>query len=136
MGDGAADSVRETVPPLVPGVEENFLDAVCEMGEAQPDSFGWRQNSVRKLCKARRQSLAQRGKVALTVMRGLSSAAARLRYLETGNAHEFARLHRQELAQKGRGALPPAKPTGQQRSRKYRVPAKVETGTTLAGSEV
>ncbi|WMT46939.1 MAG: CsoS2 family carboxysome shell protein [Acidithiobacillus caldus] len=136
VGDGAADSVRETVPPLVPGVEENFLDAVCEMGEAQPDSFGWRQNSVRKLCKARRQSLAQRGKVALTVMRGLSSAAARLRYLETGNAHEFARLHRQELAQKGRGALPPAKPTGQQRSRKYRVPAKVETGTTLAGSEV
>ena len=135
-GDSAAPASREDVPPLVPGIEESFLDSVCEIGETQPDSFGWRQNSVRKLCKARRQSLAQRGKVALTVMRGLSSAAARLRYLETGNAHEFARLHRQELAQKGRGALPPAKPTGQQRSRKYRVPSKVETGTTLAGSEV
>ena len=123
-------------PPLVPGVEEEFLDSVCEIAETSPEVFDGRDGSVRTLCKARRRSLAQRGKVALNVMRGLSSAAARLRYLETGNTHEFARLHREELAKHGRGAAKPARPTGQQRSRKFRESQKVEIGTTLAGGTV
>ncbi len=125
-----------TAPPLVPGVEDEFLDSVCEIAETRPEVLGGRDGSVRALCKARRRSLANRGKVALNVMRGLSSAAARLRYLETGNAHEFARLHREELAKHGRGAAKPARPTGQQRSRKFRAPQKVEISTTAAGGTV
>lgn len=125
-----------TAPPMVPGVGEEFLDSVCETVETSPEVFGGRDGSVRTLCKARRRSLAQRGKVALNVMRGLSSATARLRYLETGNAHEFARLHREEVAKHGRGTAKPARPTGQQRSRKFRVPQKVEISTTLAGGTV
>ena len=125
-----------TAPPLVPGVEEEFLDSVCEIAETHPEVFGGRDGSVRTLCKARRRSLANRGKVALNVMRGLSSAAARLRYLETGNTHEFARLHREELAKHGRGSAKPARPTGQQRSRKFRAPQKVEISTTAAGGTV
>jgi hypothetical protein len=122
--------------PLIPGVEESFLDSVCEMVESSPSDFAWRENSVRQLCKARRQTLSQKGKVALTVMRGLSSAAARLRYLQNGNGREFARLHRQEQAEHGRGRTQPARAAGQLRSRKYRAPQKVEVDTTLAGSEV
>lgn len=124
------------VPPLVPGIEEEVLDAVCEIAESRPEVFNGGDGSVRTLCKARRRSLAQRGKVALTVMRGLSSAAARLRYLETGNGHEFARLHRQDVAKHGRGTAQPARPTGQKRSRKYRAPEKVGIDTTLAGSAI
>lgn len=123
-------------PALVPGVEETFLDAVCELVESDSQPLDGRDSSVRALCKARRRSLAHRGRVALNVMRGLSSAAARLRYLETGNAHEFARLHRQEVAKHGRGGAQPARPTGQQRSRKFRAPEKVGIATTLAGTSV
>ncbi len=123
-------------PPLVPGVEESFLDSVCGISETQPEIFGWRESSVRQLCRARRQTLSQKGKVALTVMRGLSSAAARLRYLQNGNGREFARLRRGEVAQNGRGQQPAARATGQQRSRKYRIPEKVESGTTLSGTGI
>ncbi|WP_414041622.1 CsoS2 family carboxysome shell protein [Acidithiobacillus sp. M4-SHS-6] len=123
-------------PALIPGVEESFLDSVCEMVDSNPTDFAWRENSVRQLCKARRQTLSQKGKVALTVMRGLSSAAARLRYLQNGNGREFARLHRQEQAEHGRGRAQPTQAAGQLRSRKYRAPQKVEVDTTLSGSEV
>ncbi len=115
-------------------VEEAVLDAVCETVEVKPEMFGWRDSSVRKLCKARRRSLAQRGKVAIPVRNGLISAAARQRYLETGSAREFARRHRQELAAHGRGSAEPARPTG--RRRRPDGPQKVEVGTTLAGSAV
>ena len=115
---------------------ERLLDTVCEVAEAGQGAFGARDNSVRKLCKARRRSLAERGKVAATVVQGLMSAVSRQRYLETGSAREFARLHRQEQAKRGRGADTPSRPTGRERSRKYKEPQKVEVGTTLAGSAV
>ncbi|WP_215843856.1 CsoS2 family carboxysome shell protein [Acidithiobacillus montserratensis] len=129
-------AVENAEPALIPGVEESFLDSVCEMVDSNPTDFAWRENSVRQLCKARRQTLAQKGKVALTVMRGLSSASARLRYLQNGSGREFARLHRQEQAEHGRGRTQPAQAAGQLRSRKYRAPQKVEADTTLSGSEV
>ncbi|MCE5387457.1 MAG: CsoS2 family carboxysome shell protein [Acidithiobacillus sp.] len=127
-------STVESSPALIPGVEEEFLDSVCDLVEKSPAEFGWRERSVRQLCRARRQTMAQRGKAALTVVRGLSSAAARLRYLENGSVREYAKLRREELAQHGRGTqATPAQPTGKQRSRKFR---KVEEGTTLAGTAV
>lgn len=132
----SVDEVESAVP-LIPGVEESFLDSVCALSNSDPAAFGWRESSVRQLCKARRQSLSQKGKIALTVMRGLSSATARLRYLQNGNGREFARLHRQEQAEHGRGRSQPVSPTpGQLRSRKYRVPTKVEVDLTLSGSEI
>ncbi len=131
-----SSSAAEQAPALIPGVEEEFLDSVCDIAETQPEAFAWRGSSVRRLCQARRQTLAQKGKSALTVMRGLSSAAARLRYMENGSTREFARLRREEQAQQGRGRLPAAKGAGQARAEKHRVPQKVEAGTTLAGSTV
>ncbi|XTI73292.1 CsoS2 family carboxysome shell protein [Acidithiobacillus sp. AC3] len=125
---------EEAAPALIPGVEEEFLDSVCELVEQSPERFGWRERPVRQLCRARRQTLAQRGKAALTVLRGLSSAAARLRYLENGSAREFAKLRREEQAQRGRGfAKGGADAAGKRRAKKFR---KVEEGTTLAGSMV
>ncbi|MEL5849532.1 MAG: CsoS2 family carboxysome shell protein [Candidatus Igneacidithiobacillus chanchocoensis] len=121
-------------PALVPGIEEEFIDSVCELVETKPGDFGWRERSVRQLCRARRQTLAQRGKAALTVVRGLTSAAARLRYLESGSTREFAKLRREEMSQHGRGFQKAnGDAAGKRRSRKFR---KVEEGTTLAGSAV
>ncbi len=120
--------------PPAATVEDAVFDAVCEIAETAPETLGWRDHSVRKLCKARRRSLAQRGKVAIPVRNGLISAAARQHYLETGSAREFARRHRQELAAHGRGTAEPARPTG--RRRKHGGPVKVEMDTTLAGSTV
>ncbi len=119
---------------MVPGIEEEFIDSVCELVETNPGDFGWRERSVRQLCRARRQTLAQRGKAALTVVRGLTSAAARLRYLENGSTREFAKLRREEMSQHGRGFQKGnTDAPGKRRSRKFR---KVEEGTTLAGSAV
>lgn len=129
-----AVAAEEVAPALIPGVEEEFLDSVCELVEQNPDSFGWRERPVRQLCRARRQTLAQRGKAALSVVRGLSSAAARLRYMENGSAREFAKLRREEQAQHGRGfQKSAADAAGKRRSKKFR---KVEEGTTLAGATV
>ncbi len=134
VAQGESASKLESSPALIPGVEEEFLDSVCDLVEKSPAEFGWRERSVRQLCRARRQTMAQRGKAALTVVRGLSSAAARLRYLENGSVREYAKLRREELAQHGRGSqAKPAEPTGKQRSRKFR---KVEEGTTLAGTAI
>ncbi|WP_312262691.1 CsoS2 family carboxysome shell protein [Candidatus Igneacidithiobacillus taiwanensis] len=130
----AADFAAGQAPALVPGVEEEFIDSVCELVETRPSEFGWRERSVRQLCRARRQTLAQRGKAALTVVRGLTSAAARLRYLESGSTREFAKLRREEMSQHGRGFQKAnGDAPGKRRSRKFR---KVEEGTTLAGSVV
>ena len=133
----AADPVPEgTVEarPAAATVEDAVFDAVCEIAESAPETLGWRDRSVRTLCKARRRSLAQRGKVAIPVRNGLISVAARQHYLETGSAREFARRHRRELAAHGRGSAEPARPTG--RRRRQGAPAKVEADTTLAGSAV
>ena len=120
--------------PAATTVEDAVFDAVCEVAETAPETLGWRDHSVRTLCKARRRSLAQRGKVAIPVRNGLISVAARQHYLETGSAREFARWHRRELAAHGRGSAEPARPTG--RRRRQGAPAKVEADTTLAGSAV
>ncbi|MHB1608615.1 MAG: CsoS2 family carboxysome shell protein [Acidiferrobacter thiooxydans] len=119
---------------VAPSEEAALMDSICEVAEGNPEALGWRETGVRALCKARRRSVAQRGKVAIPVRNGLISAAARQHYLETGNAREFARLHRRELATHGRGAAQPARPSG--RRRKPEAPPKVEVGTTLSGSPV
>ncbi len=116
--------------------EEAVLESVCETVEAEPGTFGWRDNAVRKMCKARRRSLAQHGKVAVTVRQGLLSAAARAQGPEAGRTREFARAHRRELALHGRGSAEPARPSGRQRPSRIQGPQKVEMGTTLAGRPV
>ncbi len=131
--DTASERPMET-EVAVPDQEEALMDSVCEVAEASPGTLGWRETSVRALCKARRRSVAQRGKVAIPVRNGLISAAARQHYLETGNAREFARAHRRELAVHGRGSAQPARPSGKRR--KHEAPPKVELGTTLSGSPV
>ena len=131
----AADTALQAVPPGAATVEDAVLDAVCATAEGEGSASGGRDASVRTLCKARRRSLAERGKVAIPVRNGLLSAAARERYLETGRAREFARRHRQEQAARGRGEAAPARPTGARR-RRPEAPAKVETDATLAGSAV
>ncbi|WP_297363094.1 CsoS2 family carboxysome shell protein [Acidiferrobacter sp.] len=115
-------------------VEDAVFDAVCEAAETKPETLGGQDHGVRTLCKARRRSLAQRGKVAIPVRNGLISAATRQNYRETGSVREFARRHRRELAAHGRGSAQPARPTG--RRRRPDAPVKVETDQTLAGSTV
>ncbi len=136
-----ASAVEDTAPEMptatvvsAPGKDEALMDSVCEIADADQGALGWRETGVRALCKARRRSVAQRGKVAIPVRNGLISAAARQHYLETGSAREFARAHRRELAAHGRGSAEPARPSGKRR--KPEAPPKVEIGTTLSGSPV
>lgn len=112
------------------------LDSICELVETSPAALGPDANSVRQLCRNRRQALSNKGKAAIAGKRRTASrasvAASFLSGDETGR--DMARKRRQKMAARGRGDKKPSRPSG--RVRPSVAPPKVETGTTLSGSPV
>ncbi|EIJ34448.1 CsoS2 family carboxysome shell protein [Thiothrix nivea] len=112
------------------------LDMICELVEANPGALGQDANSIRQICRNRRQALANKGKAAMSGKRRTASrASVAASFLNPDvDGREAARKHRQAMAMKGRGNSKAARPSG--RVRPSAAPPKVETGTTLSGSPV
>ena len=112
------------------------LDMICELVETNPGALGVDTNSVRQLCRNRRQALTSKGKAAVTGKRRTSGRASVAASFLSADAdgRETARKHRQQVISKGGMRKKPARPSG--RTRPTVAPAKVETGTTLSGSPV
>jgi len=121
--------------------EQQTLEVICALVDAEPGALGSSASSVRQLCQNRRQALSSQGKLAIkpngkngsarrnsggsrmmsSVMNGLSGRAA-------------AQARREELCANGRGDSPVCRPSGRVRSATTATPAKVEEGNTLRGN--
>lgn len=118
--------------------EQQTLEAICALVEAEPAAFGSSTSSARQLCQLRRQALSSQGKSALKPSNNSSSSrrngtkAAGL-YGLSGRAAAQAR--REDLCTNGRGDSPVCRPTGRVRTNTA-APAKVEEGSTLRGNLV
>lgn len=112
------------------------LDMICDLVETNPGALGQDANSIRQICRNRRQALANKGKAAMSGKRRTASRASVAASFLNGDAdgREMSRKHRQQMASKGRGNSKPSRPSG--RIRPHTAPPKVETGTTLSGSPV
>ena len=115
------------------------LDTLCKVSDSNPVNLGSVLSNVRQLCRNRRKALSTHGKTAVsgknsTSGRGGNAARAMAYAAGQINGRDLAKLHRQDMANKGRGNAPVSRPSG--RVRPDSVPPKVETGSTLSGQEV
>ena len=113
--------------------EESTLEAVCAIVEAEPAALGAGADSVRQLCRARRQARSSQGKSAQE-QRSKNGAARRNGQPAnnlTGRAAAQAR--RETLCVNGRGNSPMCGPAGRVRPT-LPVPVKVEQSNTLSGN--
>ena len=121
--------------------EQQALEALCTLAEADPTSLGGSAASVRQLCQARRKGLSSQGKAVLGANRKERSAGDGQRLgsgINSSNGlsgRAAARARREALCVQGRGADPACRPSGRVRA-KNEAPAKVELGTTLRGTGV
>ena len=115
------------------------LESLCEIVERNPGALGADANSVRQLCRDRRQALSTQGKSALPGKSGGGKGGQGRGNGGNGgksadaNGREAARQRRAELSRKGRGGSAVSRPSGRVRPP---APAKVEVGTTLTGLAV
>ncbi len=123
----------EEISAAAQGTEDN-LDTLCATVEQDPAALGEDASTVRQLCRDRRRALSSQGKTALP------RKAAGNDYRTAGggemSGREIARKRRAELCTNGRGDSPVCRPSGRVRPQSGEAPAKVETGTTLAGQSV
>ncbi len=124
----ASEMVSET------SATEAEVDQLCELVEVNPTALGSKANSVRQLCRDRRQALASRGKAAVPGKNGGKSMGTMAFSKSSTRGRDLARQRRAEKASIGRGSKPKARPTRPPRD--SQVPPKVEIGTTLSGQEV
>lgn len=116
-------------------VTEEAMDALCEMVDADPNALGVSGNSVRAICRNRRQQQATQGKSAVPRRPGSSPNGRNPRLSVAPQGRDAARQHRVKAARGQRPDAPAApRPTG--RMRPQRVPPKVEIDETLLGSAV
>lgn len=116
-------------------VTEEAMDALCELVEADPNALGVSGNSVRAICRNRRQQLATQGKVAAPRRPGSRPNGRNPRLGVVPQGRDAARQHRVQAARGQRPDAPAApRPTG--RMRPQRVPPKVEVDETLLGNAV
>jgi Carboxysome shell peptide mid-region. len=113
-------------------LDDDDMDEICETVERDPAAFGGDAGRVRRLCQARRRSLATEGKKALPPR----PRAARPNGESGLSGRDAARQHRDSLCRTGRGNAPACRPTGRVRPRPGQAPQKVEIGTTLRGGSV
>ena len=113
---------------------EESLDTLCAVVEEAPAALGADAGSVRDLCRARRSAMSSQGKSAIP------NKAAVNGYRAAGGAElsgkDIARKRRAEQCTNGRCETAPSRPSGRVRPSSVEAPAKVETGTTLAGQGV
>lgn len=116
---------------------DEAMDAICELVEVDPTALGANGNSVRAICRQRRQQQATQGKAAMPRRPGSRPNGRNPRLAVVPQGRDAARQHRLQAA---RGQAPEAaalankRPTG--RMRPQRVPPKVEIDETLLGNAV
>lgn len=126
-----AEAATTTGAEPIQDAAETAIDMACALVEgaqavveALTEQAG---ENVRDYCRERRRALSLLGKAALPAKSGSQGAAA--------SGPSIARQRRLAQSLKGRGDAAPARPSGRVRP-PAEVPAKVETGTTLAGQTV
>lgn len=124
---------------------ERGLDNLCQTVESDDQGATPKpmMSEVRAICMARREAMAQSGKKAMR--RRFNGSKGRGSLPQEGawkaakrqgmSTREIARQRREELCKIGRGSSDPARPCGRPRPQEG-TPAKVEDGTTLAGTHV
>ncbi|ANJ68323.1 hypothetical protein A9404_06285 [Halothiobacillus diazotrophicus] len=123
------------------------VNTVCDIAESTPERFGAQGKTVRDICRARRQALADRGQRAVPPKPTSQGGPGRNGYqidgyLDTAlHGREAAKRHREMLCHYGRGTSPSCRPTGRvkkngQAETETIAPKKVETGHTLSGGLV
>lgn len=137
----ALPSADPSAPADAPqAVEDTDLDVLCQIADSTPAVLGPDTNSVRALCRQRRQAVANRGKRALPPRSSgsVSRASAKRQSVYGLTGREAAKQIRQEQCRNGRGSSPACRPTGRVRPNAPtdEAPVKVEEGTTLAGRTV
>lgn len=125
---------------------ETQLDQICETVEAEASVDSPAISTVRALCLARRQALANHGKAALGKTTGVTRAEAakgREGAWKTAAANglsgrDVARARREELCRLGRGSQAICRPSGRVRpaAGSADAPAKVEESSTLRGQAI
>ncbi len=123
--------------------EDVQVDTLCNIAEVAPGRLGKQAKSVRDICRARRQALADRGKRAVPPKPASQGGPGRNGYqidgyLDTGlNGREAAKRHRDMMCHYGRGSAPSCRPTGRpKKGTEAETPKKVETGHTLSGKSI
>lgn len=136
---GAQQSVEDS--PFI----AQEVNTVCDIAESTPERLGSQAKSVRDICRARRQALADRGKRAVPPKPTSQGGPGRNGYQIDGyldaalHGRDAAKRHREMLCQYGRGTSPSCRPSGRVKkadSAETSAPKKVETGHTLSGSHV
>lgn len=116
-------------------VTEEAMDALCELVETDPNALGVSGNSVRAICRNRRQQQATQGKAAAPRRPGSRPVGRNPRMGVVPQGRDAARQHRVQAARGQRPDAPAApRPTG--RMRPQHVPPKVEIDETLLGNAV
>lgn len=138
----AAESASRTVSVMNDlAASEQHMDQLCDLVEANPSAVGPDANSVRQLCRNRRQALSNKGKAAVPGKGNGDGKRRRSKYSSAAawskgshSGRDLARRRRADMASNGRGDEPVSRPSG--RVRPKVAPPKVEMGTTLAGSAI
>lgn len=124
---------------------QSEISEVCAIAEETPDRFGSHAKTVRDICRARRQALAERGTRAVPPKPQSQGGPGRNGYqidgyLDTAlHGREAAKRHREMLCHYGRGTAPSCKPTGRVKKTEKteaQSPKKVDTGHTLSAAPV
>lgn len=117
--------------------EQQTLEAICALVDAEPVALGSSASSVRQLCQTRRQALSSQGKSAIK-LGGKNGAARRnssnVKAFNGLNGRAAAQARREELCANGRGDSPACRPSGRVRGTSAAAPVKVEEGNTLRGN--
>ncbi len=127
---------------------EAQLDQICETVEADASVDSPAVSTVRALCLARRQALANHGKAALGKTTGVTRAQQLAGTGREGawknaaakglSGREIARARREELCRLGRGSQATCRPSGRTRpaADSADAPPKVEETSTLRGQVI
>lgn len=125
--------------------EEASFESLCSVAKKRPARLGKQANSVRQICQARREAMANKGKRALPAKPASQGGPGRVGYQVPGyldtsaSGREAAMRHREMLCHYGRGSAPSCRPVGRRKpssTEEASAPKKVETGHTISGHEV
>ena len=123
--------------------QDTQMETLCSVAEVAPGRLGKQAKTVRDICRARRQALADRGKKAVPPKPASQGGPGRNGYqidgyLDTSlSGREAAKRHREMLCHYGRGSSPSCRPTGRaKKNGEADMPKKVETGHTLSGKSI
>lgn len=132
-----SDTVTEALTEEI-GSNATDLEVLCEIADSNPIALGSELGTVRQVCRNRRKALSKKGKAAVpkssTSKSGANAARSMAYAAGVISGRDMAKLRREEMANKGRGDAPAARPSG--RVRPNAAPPKVEVGTTLSGQAV